>query len=100
MIPYAAAQGRPSQGRPARPDRKVAQAVRIEGSPVLDGDLSEEFWQRAPAFSDFLQRDPREGEAATEKTEIRILYNNTAIFFGVICFDSEQITPKKMAVLL
>ncbi len=90
MIPDAAAQGRPAQGRP---DRKVAEAVRIEGSPLLDGDLSEEFWQRAPAFSDFLQRDPREGEAGTEKTEIRILYNNTAIFFGVICFDSE---PEKI----
>jgi hypothetical protein len=84
---YAAPQGRPPQGRP---DRKVAQAVRIEGSPQLDGNLSEEFWQQAPAFSDFLQRDPREGEAGTEKTEIRILFNSTAIFFGVICSDSES----------
>ncbi len=87
MIPYAVAQGRP--GRPARPARKVAQAVRIEGSPQLDGDLSEEFWRRAPVLSGFLQRDPQEGELATEKTEVKIIYNDTTIFFGVICFDSE-----------
>ncbi len=91
MIPYAVAQGRP--GRPDRPDRKVAQAVRIEGSPELDGDLSEEFWQRAPAISEFLQRDPQEGEPATEKTEVKILYNDTTIFFGVLCEDSE---PEKI----
>ena len=88
IIPYAAAQGRPD-----RPARKVAQAVRIEGSPLLDGDLSEEFWQRAPALSDFLQRDPREGEPVTEKTEVKIIYNDTTIFFGVICSDSE---PEKI----
>ncbi len=84
MIPSAMAQGRRN-----RPDRKVAQAVRIEGSPQLDGDLSEEFWQRAPAVSGFLQRDPREGELATEKTEVKIIYNDTTIFFGVVCTDSE-----------
>jgi hypothetical protein len=81
LIPYAAAQG--------RPDRKVARTVRVEGSPQLDGNLSEGLWNAAPALSEFLQRDPQEGEAATEKTEIRIIYNDTAIFFGVICSDSE-----------
>ncbi len=87
MIPSAMAQGR--RNRPDRPDRKVAQAVRIEGSPQLDGDLNEEFWQRAPAISGFLQRDPQEGELATEKTEVKIIYNDTTIFFGVLCEDSQ-----------
>ncbi len=81
MIPFAVAQG--------GPDRKIARAVRVEGSPQLDGDLSEGLWRRAPAISEFPQRDPQEGEAATEKTEVKIIYNDTAIFFGVICFDSE-----------
>ncbi len=81
MIPFAAAQG--------APDRKIARAVRVEGSPQLDGNLSEELWRRAPAISGFLQRDPQEGEAATERTEVRIIYNDTAIFFGVVCSDSE-----------
>jgi len=81
MIPFAVAQG--------GPDRKIARAVRVEGSPQLDGNLSEGLWRRAPAISEFLQRDPREGEAATERTEVKIIYNATAIFFGVVCSDSE-----------
>ncbi|MDA2934249.1 carbohydrate binding family 9 domain-containing protein [Acidobacteria bacterium AH-259-D05] len=69
--------------------RKIARAVRVDGSPQLDGDLSEALWNTAPAVSEFLQRDPREGEAATENTEVKIIYNDTAIFFGVVCYDSE-----------
>ena len=34
-------------------------------------------------------RDPREGELASERTEVRILYTDTSIFFGVMCYDSE-----------
>ena len=93
MIPSAMAQGR--RNRLDRPDRKVAQAVRIEGSPQLDGDLSEEFWQRVPAVSGFLQRDPQEGEPVTERTEVKIIYNDTTIFFGVLCEDSQA---EKMAL--
>jgi hypothetical protein len=56
---------------------------------VLDGNLDEALWRQVPATSDFLQRDPREGEPSTEQTEVKIIYTNTAIYFGVICYDSE-----------
>ena len=56
---------------------------------MLDGNLDEAIWQRVPAISEFLQRDPQEGEPATETTEVKIIYTNTAIYFGVICYDSE-----------
>ena len=71
------------------PDRKIARAVRVDGSPILDGDLNEAFWNAAPSVSEFLQRDPREGEPATERTEVKIIYNDQSIFFGVLCEDSE-----------
>ena len=80
MLPGAVAQG---------PKRKIAQAIRIDGAPTLDGDLSEAFWNDVPAVSGFLQRDPREGEPATEKTVVKILYNDQSIFFGVLCEDSQ-----------
>ncbi len=78
---------------PQDSQRKVARAIRVEESPVLDGNLDEAIWQRVPAISEFLQRDPQEGEPATEKTEVKILYTNTAIYFGVVCYDSE---PEKI----
>ncbi len=71
------------------PARKVAQALRVDGSPTVDGDLSEAIWNGAPVVSGFLQRDPQEGTAATERTVIRIIYNDESIFFGVLCEDSQ-----------
>ena len=56
---------------------------------MLDGNLDEAIWQRVPAISEFLQRDPQEGEPATEKTEVKIIYTDTALYFGVVCYDSE-----------
>ena len=78
---------------PQRPEGKVARAVRVEGAPTLDGNLNEPLWRQAPVISEFLQRDPQEGEPATEKTEVRIIYTNTSIFFGIVCYDSE---PEKI----
>ncbi|MDA2934250.1 carbohydrate binding family 9 domain-containing protein [Acidobacteria bacterium AH-259-D05] len=72
---------------------KVARAVRIEGTPKIDGDLSESVWELASVVSEFAQRDPQEGEPATERTEVKILYNHKSIFFGVVCYDSE---PEKI----
>ena len=56
---------------------------------VLDGVLDEPAWAGAEPATDFIQRDPLQGEPATEKTEIRILYDDEAIYFGVSAFESE-----------
>ena len=51
--------------------------------------LDEPAWEQAPAISEFIQKDPREGEPATEQTEVRILYTKRSIFFGIRCLDAE-----------
>ena len=66
-----------------------AQAVRVESEPVLDGVLDEPLWQQAAPVGAFRQRNPQEGSPATEPTEVRIVYSESALFFGVICHDSE-----------
>jgi len=80
-------------GAPQDSERKIARAVRVEEAPTIDGDLDEAVWQGVPTITEFTQRDPAEGEPATENTSVQILYNDTAIFFGVICYDSE---PEKI----
>ena len=55
----------------------------------VDGVLDEPAWEQAPAISEFIQKDPREGEPATEQTEVRILYTKRSIFFGIRCLDAE-----------
>ncbi len=74
-------------------ERKVARAVRVEESPKLDGYLDEAVWERVPAITEFTQREPTEGEPATENTSVKIIYTDTAIYFGVICYDLE---PEKI----
>ncbi|MDA2932912.1 carbohydrate binding family 9 domain-containing protein [Acidobacteria bacterium AH-259-D05] len=55
---------------------------------VLDGRLDEESWGKANVVRTFAQRDPDEGMPATEKTEVRALYDEENLYFGVQCFDS------------
>lgn len=64
-------------------------AIRTNTAPQIDGFLNEPVWQLAPAAANFLQHDPFEGQPATAPTEIRILYDNEALYFGCMMFDNE-----------
>jgi len=66
-----------------------AEAVRVDHPPSLNGTLDDPLWQSANPITDFRQREPHEGELATEKTEVRILYTRTAVYLGIHCYDSE-----------
>src|SRR5690349_3293966 len=64
-------------------------AHRVDMPPVIDGRLSETGWRSADFAGNFKQIEPNEGEDATERTEVRILYDNTALYVGVRLFDDE-----------
>ena len=69
---------------------RTATAIRINGSPPqLDGALDDEIWKTAPLHAGFHQRDPDEGKPATERTTLQIAYDDEAIYFAVMCYDSE-----------
>lgn len=65
-----------------------AEAVAVEHPPKLDGTLDDPLWQSATPVTDFRQQEPLEGQPATEKTDVRILYTRHAVYFGIHCFDS------------
>jgi len=79
---------RPALVAPAAGSRQLT-AVRTAGKIVLDGRLDEADWSRATPAAGFLQRDPDEGKTATEATEVRILYDDAAIYVGARMFDGE-----------
>ena len=56
---------------------------------ILDGQLNEWFWPGVAAASDFVQIDPDNGTAATERTEVRVAFDANALYIGVTCYDSE-----------
>ena len=62
---------------------RIAQAVRVERPPRLDGTLDDPIWQQAVPITDFRQKEPYEGQPATERTEVRILYTRNEIYFGI-----------------
>jgi uncharacterized protein DUF5916/cellulose/xylan binding protein with CBM9 domain len=68
---------------------RTAKAIRVERAPGLDGTLNDPEWQSATPISGFLQREPFEGQAPTERTEVRILYDKHDVYFGIVCFDSD-----------
>src|SRR5947207_8720882 len=68
-------------------------ALRIPEKITIDGILNDAAWTKVPVESDFTQRDPIEGVPPSERTEIRIAYDDAAIYIGVRLFDKE---PEKI----
>ena len=74
-----------AQGAP-----KVVSAAPAEQPPALDGNvLDDPAWATAAAASGFRQTAPDEGQPATERTEVRIIFANGTLYVGVVCYDSE-----------
>ena len=67
---------------------RTARAARVDHPPRLDGTLDDPLWANAPLISDFRQREPLETQPATEKTEVRILFDSKHLYIGVHCYDS------------
>jgi hypothetical protein len=66
-----------------------AQAVPA-GSPMLiDGRLDESVWEQAPVISEFVQREPAEGQAPSQRTEVRLAYDAEALYVAVRAFDTD-----------
>ncbi len=66
----------------------LAEAVRTLTPPRIDGRLDEEEWQSAPILSGFIQNAPFEGRPASERTEVRILFDDDALYIGAWLYDS------------
>ncbi len=69
-------------------DKKVT-AIRTTTTPRIDGVLNEPEWQSATPASGFTQYLPLEGQPGTQPTEIRILYDEDALYIGATMTDSD-----------
>ncbi len=74
--------GRAQARGDARAAAPRAEAVHASGPIHLDGHLDEPAWQEAPPITSFTQLDPQEGQAVSEPTAVRILYDDNAIYVG------------------
>ena len=68
----------------------VAHALAVEAPPVLDGEvLADPAWAPAESLTAFWQTTPDEGQPASERTEVRLLYTRDTLYIGVVCHDRE-----------
>lgn len=72
-------------------EKREIQAYRLSADDefVFDGSVEEAFWGRIEPAADFIQQEPNEGAAATERTEVRIAYDDDYLYIGVILYDSD-----------
>src|SRR6266566_1475384 len=68
---------------------RYIQAVRATDAIKIDGVLDEPAWARAQPATDFLQQHPTEGAPASERTEVRVLFDDKNIYFGLRALDSD-----------
>ena len=68
--------------------RVTVRATRVTEAIVLDGRLDEPAYERVQAIGDFVQQEPIEGQPATEKTDVWILFDDKNIYVSARCWDS------------
>lgn len=64
-------------------------AVRTDDGPTIDGVLDEPVWNAAVVIEDFTQQEPLEGAPASERTVVRVLYDESNLYLGIQAFDSQ-----------
>lgn len=64
---------------------------------IIDGKIEEEIWKTAALASDFVMFEPDNGKPinATKKTEVKIVYDNDAIYIAALLYDDEPTKIKK-----
>ena len=71
----------------------VALAQRVAAAPAVDGDvLADAAYEDARLATGFVQSRPFEGRPASERTEVRIVYTEDTLYFGVVCYTDDPAT--------
>ena len=85
----------PVAAQPSK-ERPFIQAAKVDDAPRIDGVLDDAAWQTASPVEGFTQQEPNLGQAASERTEVRILYDSRNIYIGVHAFASEPVVATEM----
>src|SRR5262244_3434266 len=64
-------------------------AARTHGSFSIDGNLDEPAWREAFPYSEFVESFPDEGASPTQRTEVRVLYDDQNLYIGITAYDQQ-----------
>ena len=78
---------------PDRSDRLAVAARVAEGAEItIDGSPDESAWREAPLIDGFVQREPNEGRPVSERTQVRVLFDDQALYIGAWNFVADPTT--------
>ena len=69
---------------------QIFQSVRAEGPIQIDGKLTEADWLSVSAITEFIQKNPNQGDSSSYPTEVRILYDHNYLYIGATCFQPKS----------
>ena len=94
-LPLAAQAVPEGDGEGERTAITSGMATRVAVGPVVDGRLDDPVWMEAEPFTGFVQHEPLAGAPISEETEVRILFDEDAIYVGAWLRDRE---PERIIV--
>ena len=75
--------------QPTESYKKSLEAIKINPIEItLDGKLDESFWSNITGIEDFLMQEPIEGGEPSEKTVIKVAYDEKFLYIGAVLYDS------------
>jgi hypothetical protein len=77
-------------------ERPSVTAIRTSEAPRIDGVLDDAAWQSAMPVDGFVQQEPNEGQPATDRTEVRVLFDRGHLYIGVRAYASTPVTATEM----
>ncbi|MBS1746899.1 MAG: carbohydrate binding family 9 domain-containing protein [Bacteroidetes bacterium] len=72
------------------------QAVKVSVAPKIDGNLDDSVWDNVPVATDFVESFPAFGKKAIQKTEVKIIYDDQAVYVGAYLFDDPGLIRKQI----
>ena len=91
---FLAALAAPAAAQQTAPEPPQAAATRTTQSIRVDGSLDDAAWAAATPITEFRQLDPQEGQPATERTEVRVLYDDQALYIGARLHDRQGVRSR------
>src|SRR5688500_16891186 len=75
---------------------KSLQAYKSASAPVIDGNVNDAVWSGMPVATDLIQNYPAVGKPASQKTIIKVIYDNSAIYIGAYLYDDPSLIRKQI----
>jgi hypothetical protein len=71
-------------------------AVKVAVAPKIDGLLNDNVWQNAPVATDFIVTQPLFGGMSSQKSTVKIVYDNSAIYVAAYLYDNPDLIRKQL----